>query len=304
MGFYDRDYNRGDYDRAPGYHLGSSLSLTTKLVFIMFGVYLVQVLTPPNPRNMLASQGWFTDLFTLYPDVLKHPLYLFQLLTYGFLHSPNDATHIIYNMFGFWFFGRDVEYRYGRREYLAFFLVAIVAAGLVWVLGEFAANHGFTHLPGMYGASGAVSAIVVLFALNFPHRIIYLMLFLPAPAWLLALIYVGFDILGAIQRIDNIAYTAHLGGALFAFIYYKAHWRLQGILPTQQFWKRWKPWRPKPRLRVHHEDDSDPAEPSFEAQVDTVLKKIQDHGRESLTRSELRLLQKASEEFQKQRGKK
>ena len=53
----------------------------------------------------------------------------FQLLTYGFLHDVWQIQHIIFNMLALWFFGRSVEYRYGKREYLAFFLVSVVVAG-------------------------------------------------------------------------------------------------------------------------------------------------------------------------------
>ena len=47
-----------------------------------------------------------------------------------------DFKHIIFNMIALWFFGREIEYSLRPREYLAFFLLAIVVAGLVWVLGE------------------------------------------------------------------------------------------------------------------------------------------------------------------------
>ena len=150
MGIYDRDYQRG-YRPPSGFYLGGSTTLTTKLVIVMFGVYVVQLMTRDE---RIGSQ----TLFSLYPNVFQHPLHLFQLLTYGFLHSPIDIKHIVFNMLGLWFFGRDIEYRYGSREYLAFFLVAVVAAGLVWVLGEFVANRRFAAGPGMLGASGGVSA--------------------------------------------------------------------------------------------------------------------------------------------------
>src|ERR1044072_8730128 len=99
MGFYDRDYQRGDYyERQPGFHLGGTRTLTTNLVIVMFAVYAVQILTR-GPRS-----GWFTDMFSLHADVLKHPWMAFQLLTYGFLHDVRNVAHIIFNMLAFWFF--------------------------------------------------------------------------------------------------------------------------------------------------------------------------------------------------------
>jgi membrane associated rhomboid family serine protease len=51
------------------------------------------------------------------------------LLTYGFLHSTEDIAHILINMLVLFMFGREVEARYGKREFLLFYLVGIIAAG-------------------------------------------------------------------------------------------------------------------------------------------------------------------------------
>jgi membrane associated rhomboid family serine protease len=287
MGIYDRDYGRRNY-RPSGFELGGSTTLTTKLVIVMFAVYVVQ---------LMAKGSQFTDLLSLHSDVFKRPLYLFQLLTYGFLHDVDDLRHIVFNMIGLWFFGRAVEYRYGPREYLAFFLIAVIAAGLVWVVGEFAAHRGIVAGPAMLGASGGVTAVLILFALNFPHQTVLFMFFIPMPMWVLALILVGMDAMGAVNRSGDVAFTAHLGGALFAFVYYQAGWRFERFLPSGALLEQLKP---KPKLRVVDPDDAD-ANESTDAQVDEILKKIQEHGRESLTRSERRILEDASRQYQKKR---
>jgi membrane associated rhomboid family serine protease len=295
MGIYDRDYQRGNYyDRQPGFYLGGATSLTTKLVIAMFAVYVVQLLTKPAQPVSPLDDGWFTNLFRLYPDVFRRPWYFFELLTYGFLHDITDIRHIIYNMIGLWFFGRVVEDRYGRKEYLAFFLCAVVAGGLVWVLGEFAANRQIVSFPPMLGASAGVTAILILFALNFPHQTVLFMFFIPMPMWVLALILVVMDAQGAITRSGHVAFTAHLGGAMFAFMYYQWRWRLERWLPSGELLKR---LRPKPKLRVHDPESADETEKA----VDDILKKIQDHGRDSLTRRERRILEEASREYQKKR---
>jgi membrane associated rhomboid family serine protease len=285
MGIYDRDYNRGYYPQS-GFHLGGATTLTTKIVIFMFAVYAIQ---------LFDTSGWFTKTFMCYPDVLKHPLKWYTLLTAGFLHDPDDLRHIVFNMLGFWFFGRDVEYRYGRREYLTFFLISIIVGNLIWVLGEFFVNHGFAIGPPILGASGGVSAILILFALNFPHRTMLFMFFIPMPMWVGAVLIVALDAYGAVQRTDNIAFTAHLGGALFAFLYYQGRWQLERLLPSGDFWKRLKL---KPKLRVH---DPDSPDDSTDAQVDEILKKIQEQGRASLTRQERRILEEASQKYQKRR---
>lgn len=303
MGIYERDYNR-DYSPQSGFNLGGETTLTTKIVIVMFIVYAVQLFTrgpaiPIDAEGRLAHlPGGFTEFFSLDADVLKHPLRLFQLLTYGFLHDVNDFMHIVANMLGFWFLGRYVEGRYGRREYLTFFLVAIAVAGLVWVLSKFAVNRTLDSRATLVGASGGVAAVVILFALNFPHQTVLFAFFLPMPMWVAAVLLVGFDAYGALHRSDppdRVAFTAHLGGALFALIYFKAGWRLERLLPGGKFLKHLKP---RPALRVH---DPEEANDTTEAQVDEILKKIQEKGRDSLTRQENRILEEASKQYQKRR---
>jgi membrane associated rhomboid family serine protease len=295
MGIYDRDYQRGNYGQQSGFNIGGPTTLTTKLVIVMFAVYVVQLLTKPANPVGLGDGGWFTNLFELHLDVLKNPLHFFQILTYGFLHDPGDLRHIIFNMFGLWLFGRDVEYRYGQREYLSFFLISVIAAGAVWILGELAANRGIVPGLAMLGASGGVTAVVILFALNFPNRQVLLMFVIPMPMWVAALLFVAYDAFGAVNRTDNVAFTAHLGGALFALLYYQAGWRLERFLPSGNWLKQLKP---KPKLRVL---DPDSPDESTEDQVDEILKKIQEHGRDSLTRRERRILEEASKQYQKRR---
>jgi len=293
MGIYDRDYNRG-YRGPSGFDFGGTTTLTTKLVVFMVVVYLVQLATRGQPPD----DGKFTDIFSLHADVFRRPWLIFEFLTYGFLHDPWSIRHILFNMVTLWFLGRFVENRYGPREYLAFFLCAIVFAGLTWAFGQLVASRQL--LPTMMlGASGGIMAVTLLFCLNFPHEVILIMDVIPIPAWLLGIVYVGQDLFGAMGRHTqgdtNVAFTAHLGGALFALVYFQAGWRLERLLPTNFSLASLKP---KPRLRVV---DPDSPEPSMEERVDEILKKIQEQGRDSLTREERRILEEASQKFQRRR---
>jgi hypothetical protein len=121
----------------------------------------------------------------------------------------------------------------------------------------------------------------------------FMMLF-PMPAWVLAVLLLVYDVYGAITRSDAVAFTAHLGGAGFAYLYYRYRWRLEKWLPGGDLLKRLKPG---PKLRVHDPDDLD----ANARRMDEILKKIHEHGEASLTRSERRFMEKASREYQKRR---
>ena len=118
--------------------------------------------------------------------------------------------------------------------------------------------------------------------------------------WVLAIFIIGSDVMGAMgsslsQRGGNVAFTAHLGGALFAFLYWRGGWKLENWLP--QKWSLPRP-RSKSSLRIHEPDQESP---ETNQQVDEILKKIQEHGQDSLTRRERRILEKASKEYQRKR---
>ena len=106
----------------------------------------------------------------------------------------------------------------------------------------------------------------------------------------------GLDAYGAVNRSGGVAFTAHLGGALFAFLYYKWGGRLELLFPAGMSLPRLSP---RPKLRVH--DPGAYEEVSTDSRVDEILKKIQEHGQDSLTRAERQILEEASREYQKRR---
>lgn len=285
MGIAERDYERDSYGRPPGVHIGGPRSMTVKLLLITIGVYVAQ----------LFFGVQFTEIFGLHANWYLQPWRFFELLTYGFLHSPSDLKHILFNMFVFWMFGRTVEMRYGSKEFLCFYLTAIVLAGAAWNVFTLASGGGFAFV---LGASGGVSAVVILFALTFPREKILFMFVIPMPAWVFGLIIVGLDLMGAMGRDEagNVAFTAHLAGAAFAFLYYKFRWRLADRVPTSFKMPKIKRG---PKLRVH--DPAEPADSDDNSEVDNILRKIQQQGQDSLTSRERRILERASREYQQKR---
>ena len=293
MGLYDREYARDDQ---PGFRLSAPTSVTMQLIVITGVVYLAQLFTPAVGEYFALRADWFTRPWTAY-----------QLLTYGFLHSQNDVAHILINMLVLFMFGREVEARYGKREFVLFYLLGIVAAGLVWSLSEYAVNvsdpdfaalRQAGNVPTAIGASGALAGLVVLFAFNWPHRQVLLFFLIPVPMWVAAALGILFDVKGAMSRSGNIAFTCHLGGALYGLAYYKLGWQLSRFWPGNFTMPKLPGSGPK--LRVHDPDDDD-AEDSLAQQVDVILEKIQRSGKDSLTWRERRTLERASKEYQEKR---
>lgn len=300
MGINDRDYVRRE---GPSF-LGAFVERGTIckwLVGANVAFFLVQI---------LAGDA-FTDALLLNVDKVVFHGEVWRLLTYAFLHEPRDVFHILFNMLLLWWFGSDMEDLYGPREFLSFYLVSAVAGGLTFSLAHLL---GFPGNDLCLGASGAVTAVLVLFAFHYPRRIIYVFMFLPVPIWLFVVGSVAYDaysLLSSNGHAGVVAVAVHLGGAAFGYVYYKMNWRInsfvQGLWPSVTAWRR---RAARPHLRVYREERpepvraavaSDPDEDRITAEMDAVLEKISRVGRQNLTPDELDVLQRASEILRRRR---
>lgn len=302
MGIYDRDYERS-YDTGSGWRDGgggpgtpggfAGWSANGKLLAVLVAVFLAQNFIDP-----------FTEWFVLRADWFSEPWRAYGLITYSLLHSTSGLSHLLFNGIALFFFGRSIEARLGGREYLLFFFTAAAFAGIVWSVSELAVEGERT--PVLLGASGGIAAIIVLFALWYPNVQVYLMGVLPVPAWLMAFLFIGQDVWGAVGRSGNVAYTAHLGGALFGYLYFRGGWRISGWLPEGLLGGAGLKdlLSTKPKLRVHRGDDADDgdATQASDERLDEILRKIQQSGQDSLSRSEQRYLEQASRRFKDRRS--
>jgi membrane associated rhomboid family serine protease len=310
MGIYDREYYRRE---GPSF-LGSFANrgqVCKWLVIINIVVFVIQLIS--RKQQIINGFVVWTNPFTAFfemdgPRVFQGEVW--RLLTYAFLHSEDTWTHIVFNLLFLWWFGHEAEDLYGHKEFLAFYLVSALLGGVVFALA-WKAGIG---PPLCVGASGAVTAVMVLFAFHYPSRIILLFFVLPVPIWLLVVLQVAQDTFGFLSgNTGGTAVTVHLAGAGFAALYYNLHWRLLNLWPDL---KRWQRQRSRPRLRVYKEDEpetpqqrvpvtSPPAadlDEQLEAKLDAVLEKVARSGQASLTENERQILLRASEIYKRRRS--
>jgi hypothetical protein len=157
------------------------------------------------------------------------------------------------------------------------------------------------HASGVYGASGAVVGITMIYILHYPNRMLLLFLFIPAPAWVAGIIFIAIDVAGATGRFEltgeHVANTAHLAGAAFGYIYCQSHWTLFSLWPGRWITQTFR----RPKFRVHRGDDRDARDdPQLQQRVDQILSKITREGESSLTADERRTLEEASRKYRGQ----
>jgi len=180
------------------------LSAVKILIVANVLVFALQLLSPDVMRLLFA-------LWPLQPIDGHSYFQLWQIITYGFLHSTDNITHLLFNMLGLWMFGGEVERYVGPRRLLACYFASVVTAALsqLFVPRLFGAPLG----P-VVGASGGVFGLLLAYAFLFPKRkVIPLIPPIPMPAWVFAALYAGIELfLGVTGTLSGIAHFAHLGG--------------------------------------------------------------------------------------------
>jgi len=254
-------------------------SVTSALVWLTVLVFVAQWLWKLSGSSLLE------DVLALNGTRLFHG-FVWQPLTYMFLHDTGTLWHILFNMLMLWFFGHEVEFFLGPRCFTRLYLMGGVVGALLWLAFNF---HAPTHL---LGASAAVLTCVVAFATLFPNREITLLIFFILPVTLkakhLALIALAIDVVPLLARTEtHIAHLAHLGGMLVGYLYIKK----LGYGAMPRWWLSIR--MPRRKRPVSSPDEF------MREQVDPLLDKIARDGMHSLTRRERKILESAKDLMQK-----
>jgi membrane associated rhomboid family serine protease len=233
---------------------------------------------------------------------------VWRFFTYDFLHGEQDPWHIIFNMFILYMTGKKLLTYYSQREFLTFYLTAGALSGLAFVIWQLMRGDR----AGAVGASGAVSAAMMLYALHWPREIWLIFGIIPIPVIVIVILKIALDLHPMLGQLsgklapDGVAHSAHLGGMAFAFLYYQMNWRLEGLLDFFRLGKLRLRWRPRTKLKVHR-----PTEPSasmdpaaLQEEVDRLLEKIHLEGEQSLSDAERDVLNTASRILRNRRGTK
>lgn len=143
-----------------------------------------------------------------------------QVLSYAFLHA--SFPHLLFNMFGLYMFGSDIERVWGPRRYLNYYLICTLSAAAAQLLVASLIGAAYPTV----GASGAIFGLLVAFAMVYPNRMVML-LFPPIPmrAPIFVALYGGLELfLGVTGTQAGVAHFAHLGGLAGGYLYLR-FWR-------------------------------------------------------------------------------
>lgn len=206
--------------------------VTKNLIIINVIVWLAQTVLLRNGVNLIEKFGLF---------YVESPWFrIYQFVTYMFLHDPGSFTHVLFNMFAVFMFGRTLEQVWGSKRFLTYYMVTGIGAAIIQMIVTFmrlqnagADGYMLMNIPTV-GASGAVFGILLAFGMLFPNAKLFI---IPIPFPIKAKWFViGYGIIELFFGIgnfsgDNIAHFAHLGGMLFGIfmiLYWKKKDRIHG----------------------------------------------------------------------------
>ncbi len=267
------------------YHNGN---IVEKLIYINIAVFFLTFIFQlfQNSTNQIS---WLVEWFSLDDDfssMLKKP---WSIISYGFLHA--DFIHILMNLMVLHFIGNLFIQYFTQKQLLQFYLLGTFFGGLLYLFSQnyFPLFEGKSSL--LVGASAAISAILIGITTYMPNYQLKLRFIGFVKLWYIAAFWIGLDIISLIG--DNAGgHFAHLGGALFGFLYVNkvSNKDLNLFDQLSSLFKSKK----SPLKTVHKSKKKQASSVKktdiTQQQVDTILDKISKSGYDTLTKSEKEFL--------------
>lgn len=209
------------------------------LVIANVGIWLV--------FQFILEQFFFRETrpITMYlglvPYAVVENFFIWQLVTYMFLHSVDGITHILFNTLLLWWLGAELELRWGKKFFYLYYFVCGVGAAFIYVTGLllYSAVSGRVEplLIPVVGASGAIFGLMVAYGIIFGERIVYFMFLFPMKAKYFVMLLGAIEVLMMLSTgvgRGQVANLAHLGGLVVGFLFLVGWTRYQRSKSTRR----------------------------------------------------------------------
>ncbi len=280
---------RPDYPR-------QTTSMLTWILCALGAGLVLQIVLEQLQNGFLSSQ------IALSTYAITHGR-IWTLATYPLVDQSILLT--LLNGLGLYLIGRELAPLMGSQRFLGLCVGAAVLGGLLWLGAHLIGARG----SALLGASSIVAALFITFACIYPERDITFLLFFVLPITLkpklIAGVLIALEAVGLVfgevldsHVVPTLNYSAHLGGMLAGWLYYRWFYANNGWdrAATSVFelpaWLR-RPAKNSTKSAGTKVNLSAPADLRLE--VDRILDKINSEGFGALTDDEKRLLDEAKD---------
>ena len=171
--------------------------------------------------------------FALYPGRVIESFYIWQLVSYMFLHTTS-LSHILLNMLSLWFIGGELEQRWGSKFFLFYYFASGIGAALFYCFGialytAMTGNQLGLYVPVM-GASGSIFGLLLAFGMLFGERTLNFWMIFPMKAKVFVMILAGIEVVSLLNSGisgGEVANLAHLGGFVAGYLTLLGYTRMQ-----------------------------------------------------------------------------
>lgn len=238
-----------------------------KLIIANTAIFLLMILLPMI--GVAVAPQLASAFLYLRPTAVVHGQ-IWQLITYAFFHA--GFFHLFFNMLTLWMFGSQFEMDWGTRRFTEFFFWCVAGAALTTVVLGYAGLFLYHAAPlplfrllagltftGTIGASGGIYGLLIAFGMLYGDREIFMF---PLPflikARYMVFIWIFIALIGALGDTGGVANFAHLGGALFGWIYLRALPKKglgfaasEGLYGIRNRYYRWKRKQAQKKFEVY-----------------------------------------------------
>ncbi len=215
---------------------GASFGAVAPLTKVVKALLIVNITTWVGlvlilQRFILGGDVVF-QYFGLIPEKLILSFWVWQPVSYMFLHST-QIFHVLFNMLILWWFGSELEMRWGPRFFLLYYFVCGVGAAFMYSFTLFIyaliSGNSLPMVIPVVGASGAIFGLLLAYGLLFGDRIIHFMMLFPMKARYFVMIVGVIELLSVMDSGVGgpVANLAHLSGLLVGFLFLLgySHWQ-------------------------------------------------------------------------------
>ena len=264
-------------------------TIVEKLIYINLAIFVFTLFISVFQDLYKGEMNFIVEWFSLddsFSSLISKP---WTIITYGFLHA--DFLHILLNLITLYFIGNlFIEY-FTQKQLLTFYVLGTLSGGILFILSQsyFPLFEGQKSV--LVGASAGISAIFIGLTTYIPNYELKVRFIGFVKLWHLAAIWVGLDVL-ALTGGNAGGHFAHLGGALFGFLYVNQvsnkDLKIWGKI-SSLFTSKKKPFKtvyksPK-RAKKPVQNSS-----LNQQQIDGILDKISKSGYDTLTKAEKEFL--------------
>jgi membrane associated rhomboid family serine protease len=281
-------------------------NILNRLILINLGVFVVIIFFLLTSTLFGLEKDWIYDLFALPGNMSRLLSKPWTVLTYMFVHVR--FFHLIFNLIALYWFGKMFMNWIGQSRLLSVYLLGGISGAIAYLIAYqlFPGLVLYNQIALVVGASGSIYAIMLAVGTMVPRHKIMIPLIAQFELRQLVMIFIGIDVLSIAFSQNVGGHFAHIGGALFGYIFgiffrkgfditYWLSRFIEFLTTLFSFSKKPKYSFQKPNQARYESDMEYNARKENERkEVNRILDKIAESGYESLTKREKEILFKSS----------